>query len=228
MSTVDMMLYDPVAKMEDGKRVRIMRTTETNLGDFCADAYLNQAGDADIAIINAGGIKREIKKGNITRNDILALHPYGNYLTVVRVTGQQVLDALEWSVHAMPEEFGGFLQVAGMTFEVDPTIPTPCVEKDKIFDHVDETMERRVRNVLVGGKPIDPNEYYRLASTDNLLLKLGDGYAMLQGAEVLQKEVKLDNQLLIDYITGPLNGVIGETYADSYGQGRIVVANSAK
>jgi len=51
---------------------------------------------------------------------------------------------------------------------------------------------------------------------------------MLQGAEVLQKEVKLDNQLLIDYITGPLNGVIGETYADSYGQGRIVVANSAK
>ena len=148
-----------------------MRTTETNLGDFCADAYLNQAGDADIAIINAGGIKREIKKGNITRNDILALHPYGNYLTVVRVTGQQVLDALEWSVHAMPEEFGGFLQVAGMTFEVDPTIPTPCVEKDKIFDHVDETMERRVRNVLVGGKPIDPNEYYGLASTDNLLLK---------------------------------------------------------
>ena len=228
MSTVDMMLYDPVAKMEDGKRVRIMRTTETNLGDFCADAYLNQAGDADIAIINAGGIKREIKKGNITRNDILALHPYGNYLTVVRVTGQQVLDALEWSVHAMPEEFGGFLQVAGMTFEVDPTIPTPCVEKDKIFDHVDETMERRVRNVLVGGKPIDPNEYYGLASTDNLLLKLGDGYAMLQGAEVLQKEVKLDNQLLIDYITGPLNGVIGETYADSYGQGRIVVENSAK
>ena len=158
----------------------------------------------------------------------MTLHPYGNYLTVVRVTGQQVLDALEWSVHSMPGMSGGFLQVAGMTFEVDPTIPTPCVEKDSIFDHVDETMERRVRNVLIGGKPIDPNEHYRLAGTDNLLLKIGDGYTMFQGAEVLQKEVKLDNQMLIDYITGPLNGVIGEQYADPYGQGRIVVANSAK
>ena len=228
MSTVDMMLFDPVAKMEDGRPVRIIRSTETNLGDFCADAYLNQAGNADIAFINAGGIRKEIKKGDVTRRDLLSLHPYGNYLTVVRVTGQQVLDALEWSVHSMPGMSGGFLQVAGMTFEVDPTIPTPCVEKDNIFDHVDETMERRVRNVLIGGKPIDPNEHYRLAGTDNLLLKIGDGYTMLQGAEVLQKEVKLDNQMLIDYITGPLNGVIGEQYADPYGQGRIVVANSAK
>ena len=228
MSTVDMMLFDPVAKMEDGRPVRIIRSTETNLGDFCADAYLNQAGNADIAFINAGGIRKEIKKGDVTRRDLLTLHPYGNYLTVVRVTGQQVLDALEWSVHSMPGMSGGFLQVAGMTFEVDPTIPTPCVEKDNIFDHVDETMERRVRNVLIGGKPIDPNEHYRLAGTDNLLLKIGDGYTMFQGAEVLQKEVKLGNQMLIDYITGPLNGVIGEQYADPYGQGRIVVVNSAK
>ena len=228
-STVDLIIYDPVAKTEDGKSVRIVRNTETNLGDLCADAYLDQSGEADIAFVNGGGIRVQLNKGDITLNDILKVHPFGNSMTVIRITGQQVLDALEWSVHALPGEFGGFNQVAGLTFEVDPTIPSPCVQDaDGMFDHVDETMERRVRNVLVAGQPLDPAASYKVASHDYQLLNKGDGYTMYAPCEILQESVKLDNQVLIDYITGTLGGVVGEGYEEPYGQGRIVSVGAAE
>ena len=224
-TAVDLVMYDPYFTKSDGNPLRIVRQTETNLGDLCADAYLDQSG-ADIAFVNGGGIRSTIKKGDITLNDILKVHPYGNSLTVIEVTGQQVLDALEWSVHAEPGEFGGFNHVAGMTFEYDPTIESPCVQDENaMFDHVDESMPRRVRNVLVGGEPLDPAKTYTLASHNYQLLDNGDGYTMYAGANVLQNAVKLDNQVLIDYITGTLDGSIGAGYEDPYGQGRIAAVN---
>ena len=222
-TTVDLIIYDPVAKTDDGRSVRIIRNTETNLGDLCADAYLDQSSGADIALVNGGGIRVSINKGDITLNDILKVHPFGNSLTVIEATGQQVLDALEWSVHAMPGEFGGFDHVAGLTFEVDATIPSPCTQDDHgFFTGMQEGVERRVRNVLVAGEPIDPAKLYKVVSHDYQLLNNGDGYTMFEGATVLQESVKLDNQVLIDYITGTLGGVVGEDYENPYGQGRIV------
>ena len=224
-TAVDLYINDPVAKTEDGKSIRIIRRAETNLGDLCADAYLNQSGEADIAFVNGGGIRVQLNAGDLTLNDILRVHPFGNSLTVIEITGQQVLDALEWSVHSLPGEFGGFDQVAGITFTVDPTIPTPVVETaDKMFDHVDESMARRVSNVMVGGEPIDPERIYKVASHDYQLLNQGDGYTMFEGANVLQESVKLDNQVLIDYITETLGGVVSDGYDQPYGQGRITVA----
>ena len=226
-STVDLIINDPEAVTDDGKPVRIVRRAETNLGDLCADAYLDQAGEADIAFVNGGGIRVAINKGDITLNDIFMVHPFGNNLTVIEITGQQVLDALEWSVHSLPGEFGGFNQVAGLTFEYDSTIPSPCVQDDNgFFARVDESMERRVRNVLVGGEPLDPAKNYKVASHDYQLLNAGDGYNMYKGANVLQESVKLDNQVLIDYITGTLGGTIGAGYENPYGQGRIVSVNA--
>ena len=87
-------------------------------------------------------------------------------------------------------------------------------------------MERRVRNVLVGGEALDPAKTYKLVSTDYQLLDHGDGYTMYDGAPVLQQSVKLDNQVLIDYITGTLNGSVGAGYENPYGQGRIVALNA--
>ncbi len=226
-STVDLVIHDPTAVSADGKPVRIVRRSETNLGDLCADAYLDQAGDADIAFLNAGGIRVPLNKGDITLNDVLKVHPFGNNLSVIEVSGQQVLDALEWSVHAVPGEFGGFNQVAGLSFEYDPTIETPCVQDSNGFlDHIEEGMERRVRSVLVGGEALDPAKTYKLVSTDYQLLDHGDGYTMYDGAPVLQQSVKLDNQVLIDYITGTLNGSVGAGYENPYGQGRIVALNA--
>ena len=227
---VDLVISDPDSLDEEGNPVRIIRQRETNLGDLCADAYLDQAGDADIAFVNGGGIRAGLKAGDITLNDILMIHPFGNYLTVIEVTGQQILDALEWSVHSLPGEFGGFNQVAGLTFEYDDTIPSPAVENDDnmMFDHIDDTMERRVRNVMVAGEPLDPRKLYKLASHSFELLNNGDGYTMYQGAAVVQEAVKLDNQVLIDFITETLGGVVGGRYTDPYGQGRIVPVGAEK
>ena len=222
-TAVTLYINDPTEVTEEGKPVRIIRRAETNLGDLCADAYLDQSGEADIAFVNGGGIRVQLNEGDLTLNDILKVHPFGNSLTVIEVTGQQVLDALEWSVHSLPGEFGGFDQVAGLTFEYDATIESPVVEtEDKMFGSVDDSKPRRVRNVLVGGEPLDPEKIYKLASHDYQLLNNGDGYTMYAGANVLQESVKLDNQVLIDYITGTLGGVVGEGYDNPYGQGRIV------
>ena len=222
-SAVDLYIYDPTAVTEEGKPIRIVRRTETNLGDLCADAYLDQSGVADIAFVNGGGIRVQLNAGDLTLNNILTVHPFGNSLTVIEVSGQQVLDALEWSVHSMPGEFGGFNQVAGLTFEVDATIESPVLQdENQMFGGVDDTKERRVRNVLVAGEPLDPEKTYKLASTDYQLLNNGDGYTMYEGAKVLQESVKLDNQVLIDYIRDTLGGVVGEGYDNPYGQGRIV------
>ena len=222
-TAVDLYINDPTEVTEEGKPIRIIRRAETNLGDLCADAYLDQSGEADIAFVNGGGIRVQLNAGDLTLNNILTVHPFGNSLTVIEVTGQQVLDALEWSVHSLPGEFGGFDQVAGLTFEYDATIESPVIEDDsKMFAGVDDTKERRVRNVLVGGEPLDPEKTYKLASHDYQLLNNGDGYTMFAGAKVLQESVKLDNQELIDYITETLGGVVGEGYDNPYGQGRIV------
>ena len=222
-TAVDLYFYDPTARTDDGKQIRIIRRSETNLGDLCADAYRDQGGGTDIAFVNGGGIRVQLNAGDLTLGDILSVHPFGNSLTVIEVTGQQVLDALEWSVHSLPGEFGGFNQVSGITFEYDCTIESPVVaDENGMFVKVDDTKERRVRNVMVGNEPLDPEKTYTLASHDYQLLNNGDGYTMYKGCKVLQESVKLDNQVLIDYITDTLGGVVGEGYENPYGQGRIV------
>ena len=223
-STVNLVIYDPVAVGDDDKPIRIIRRMETNLGDLCADAYRAQSG-ADIAFVNGGGIRATISEGDITLSDILSIHPYGNYLCVVEVSGQQILDALEWGARSVPGENGGFLQVSGLSYEIDATVESPCVgDEHGMFTEIKGA--RRVRNVLVGGTPIDPVKKYTLAGHSYMLLESGDGFTMLGGAKLLQNCVKLDNQVLIDFIRETLQGVIGDEYADPYGEGRIVITDS--
>ena len=216
---VDLTVSNPTAMGDDGLPVRIVRNAETNLGDLCADAYRYVSG-ADVAFVNGGGVRVSIKASDITRNDILKVHPFGNALCVCEATGQQILDALELSVSLMPGEYGGFLQVSGLTFEVDTSIPSG-VKRDEKNMFVGVEGERRVSNVLVGGEPIDPEKTYTVASHNYLLHNGGDGYTIFQNCTFTQESVMLDNQVLLTYITEGLNGVVGEQYADPYGDGRI-------
>ena len=154
------------------------------------------------------------------------MYPYNVSLCMIEATGQQILDALEWGARVVPKEFGGFLQVSGLTYEIHSYIPTPCVaDENAMFAGVEG--ERRVKNVLVGGEPIDPERTYTLAGMDYILLNTGDGYTMFKDAPLLLDCVKTDNHVLIDYITETLGGVIGEAYADPYGQGRITIVENA-
>ena len=220
-SEVDLTVNDPVEKDGSGNPIRMIRRAETNLGDFCTDAYRAMTG-ADIAIMNGGGIRANIRKGDITYGDILNVFPWGNAVSVIKVTGQQILDALEWGARAVPGETGAFLQVSGMTYEIDPNIPSGCIE-DKNSMCAGIEGERRVKNVKIGDKDLDPAGTYTLAGTAYTLQNNGDGCTAFDGAELLQDQVMLDNQLMIEYIVNTLGGAIGEEYADPYGQGRITI-----
>ena len=225
-SQVTLTITDPEAVDTNGKPIRIVRSQETNLGDLCADAYLAQSG-ADVAFVNGGGIRVSIDAGDITLNNILKVHPFGNAMCVIEVSGQQILDALEWGSRSVPGELGGFLQVAGLTYEIHSYIESGCVtDENGMFAGVEG--ERRVKNVMIHGEPIDPAATYTLASHDYMLLNNGDGYTMFAGCKLLQDRVKLDNQVLMDYIIDDLGGVIGEQYEDPYGEGRIVIVETAE
>ncbi len=227
---LDAKLAEVVAKsdvaltiMDPETDVRIIRNAETNLGDLCADAY-RVMGGADVAVVNGGGIRTNIAAGEITLNDILKVHPFGNALCVVECTGQQILDALEWTARNVPGENGGFLQVSGMTYEIHTYIESSATMDDK-GNFTGVTGEYRVKNVMIGGEPLDVNKTYTLASHNYMLKSGGDGTCMFMDCKVLVDESMLDNQVLINYITGTLGGVVGEEYAQPYGQGRIVAVS---
>ncbi len=214
---VDLCITDPAT----GERM--VRSNETNLGDLCADAYRAMSG-ADIAIVNGGGVRKDIPAGDITYGQIIAVHPFGNEMCMVEVTGAEILDALEHSVAKMPGEFGGFLQVSGMSFTIDMSVES-SVETDENGMFVAVNGDRRVKDVMVGDEPIDPEKTYTLASHNFKLKSSGDGYSMFADNNFLLDSVMIDNQVLINYITDVLGGNVGEEYSDCYGQGRITIIN---
>ena len=206
----------------DGE-TRLVRSQETNLGDLCADAY-RAVLDADIAFVNGGGVRAPIKKGEITYGDVIAVHPFGNMACLIEATGQQILDALELgSMNVGVGESGGFLQVSGVTYEINPFIKSTVVLTDK-NEFVEVSGARKVYNVKVSGVAIDPAKTYTLASHNYMLKSGGDGYTMFKGNKILRDEVKIDNQVLIDYIQNDLNGRVGTQYAEP--QGRIKIATA--
>ncbi len=220
-ANVDVTIFDPEEKDASGNPVRMVRRAETNLGDFCADAIRWQGG-ADIGLINGGAVRTDIVMGDVTYNDIMSVFPFGNYLCVIEATGQQIVDALEWGGRSLPNENVGFLQVSGLSFEIDVSVSSGCrADENSMFAGV--SGERRVKNVTVNGQPIDPQKSYTVAGMDYLLLNHGDGHTAFDGAKLLQDRVKLDHQVLIDYISDVLDGAIGVQYADPYGEGRIAV-----
>lgn len=215
---------------------RMVRARETNLGDLCADAYRYVLGNgktgeaygpADIAFVNGGGVRADIDTGDITFGEVISVHPFNNVGCVVEASGQEILDALEMAARMAPEENGGFLQVSGLTYTIDTSVPT-TVETDDKKNFVKVAGERRVKDVLVGGEPIDPNKTYTLASHNYMLLDGGDGINMFRDNTVLVQPVILDNQVLITYIQDYLNGTVGADYQDPYGQDRIQILPAAQ
>lgn len=207
--------------VNDGNGVRRVRNGETNLGDLTADAYRYVLG-ADIGFSNGGGIRSSIAAGDITYNDTLKVFPFGNMGCVVEVTGQQVKDALEMGAMNYPEESGGFLQVSGVTYTIDSSIPSKVKLDDKRnFIGVDGAY--RVTDIKVNGEPLDLTKTYTVASHNYMLKNSGDGMTMFDGAKVVQDEVMSDVDLLSKYIRDNLGGNVGAAYANPEGEGRITV-----
>ena len=117
-------IYDPVAKDDAGKPIRIIRRVETNLGDLVADAYKVRTG-ADCAYTNGGGIRVNVEPGDIKLSDVKNVQPFGNIVCLLEVTGQQILDAMEWGCHVNPKESGGCRRSSGMKLKVDTSMADP-------------------------------------------------------------------------------------------------------
>ncbi len=211
---------------------RMVRSQETNLGDLCADAYRITSG-ADISFVNGGGIRVDVEEGEITYNEVINVHPFGNALCVVEATGQEIIDALEMSSRLVGVgENGGFLQVSGLKYTINTAIPSTVVTDDKGM-FVEVSGERRVSDVMVldsdSGEyvPIDLMETYKLASHDYMLKNAGDGINMFTDNVILQDSVMIDNQVLITYIQDYLGGVVSADYSNVYGEGRITIIDDA-
>ncbi len=225
---------DHLLTINDADGNRWVRKHETNLGDLCADAY-RYMFDSDIAFVNGGGVRADIAEGDITFQQIINVHPFGNTAVLAEVTGQQILDALEMGARVCPSENGGFLQVAGMKYEIHTYVEPNCVVgSDKMWaGPVDPEGEYRVKNVQILNKetneyePLDLEKKYTLASHNYMLKDMGDGFAMFgPNITILEDSGKLDNQVLIDYIQSmpEIDGVHQvEGYTDPEGEGRIKI-----
>lgn len=216
---VELTINDP----ETGERA--VRSVETNLGDLCADAYRAATG-AEIALVNGGGVRANIAVGDITYGNIIDVQPFGNSLCVVEATGQQILDCLEMGALHCPEEDGSFIQVSGLTYQINKSVPS-SVKTDKDGNFIGVDGEYRVCNVFVGEKPLDLNKTYTVASHNYYLLSYGGGMTMFRDCKLVAKEIALDNQALIDYITENLGGTVGEEYSNPRGSGRIKIIDKA-
>jgi 2',3'-cyclic-nucleotide 2'-phosphodiesterase (5'-nucleotidase family) len=222
-SAVTLSINDPVAVTDSGRPVRIIRTAETSLGDLLTDAFRVQTG-ADVALVCSASIRADLPRGDITMNDLISVYPFGNRICMREVTGQQLLDALEWGAKDTPREFVGFLQVSGLTFEIHTYIESSCrTGENNGFAGV--AGEYRVKNVMVGGEPLDLECTYKVAAVNYLLLNHGNGFTMFDGAKILWQSEEQDYLVVAEYIQNGLKGVVGEEYESPYGQGRIVAVD---
>lgn len=211
------------------------RDGETNLGDLITDAMLwsiqknpdsvTVPMENVLAITNGGGIRAPIHKGDVTKKDVNTVLPFGNTVAVVYITGAELLEALEASTYCTPKAVGGFPQVSGIEFIVDTSAA---------YDANDTTYPgstyygpksiNRVTIVSINGEEFDPEATYAVI-TNNFLAAGGDTYyAFANASAQFDTGLPLD-EVLMDYITEELGGVIGEEYAQP--QGRIVVCDHA-
>lgn len=213
---------------------RLVRNRETNIGNFCADAYRVVAG-ADIALVNGGGIRTDFPAGDITYKHLFDVHPFGNTLCMVEATGQEILDCLETCYrYALPAaeengtavgEDGGFQQVSGLKFTIDTSV-SPSVTTDEHDRMVSIDGPRRVKDVMVLNEageyaPLDANAVYTVASHNYLLKEGGSGCNMFADNTFLIDEGMADYQILITYMIDYLDGHIDSRYAQT--EGRITV-----
>jgi len=197
---------------------QMSRFGENILCNLVTDA-LKHYGGADVTIMNAGSVREDINAGDITYQEIINTMPFSNDVLVKNITGQDILDALEFGVRTFPNATSRFPQVSGITYKIDISIPSGVVvDKDEAFVNV--TGERRVYDVKVNGIALDVKKYYTL-STNSFIINGGDGYSMFEKhKDVLKTSVGVDNEVLLKYIETYLAGTVPEQYA--FTQDRIV------
>ncbi len=206
----------------DAEGNRLVRKQETNTGAFAADAlyflFDDMGLDVDVAIMNGGGVRNKAITGEISYLTAKQIHTFGNVACLQTITGQQLLDALEWGARDVANaECGGFLHVAGITYKVDPDWPSSVAMDEKGVWVGAPTGGYRVYDVQVFNKEtgayeaLDLTASYNLAGYNYTLRDLGDGFNMFSGAVNVLDYVMEDYMVLANYIKGFEGGVVGAT-----------------
>ncbi len=209
----------------NGEREPGNRTEETNLGDLITDALVwgaeREGTEVDAAVTNGGGIRASIAAGDITKKDINTVLPFGNTLSIVQVTGAELLEALEASTYCTPTSIGGFPQVSGIEFTVDTTKAYDQGELYPGSTYYGPKSIQRVTIETVGGEPFDANATYTIATND-FMAAGGDTYYAFAAASVNYDLGIAMDEVVMDYITDELKGTVT---AEAYGEpaGRITV-----
>ncbi len=238
----------------DAEGKRLVRSQETNTGDFAADAlyflFDDMGLDVDVAIMNGGGVRNKAVTGEFSYKTAKQIHTFGNVACLQTITGQQLLDALEWGARGVGtgEEIGGFLHVAGLTYKIDTAYPCTVVADEKGTWLNGPTAGYRVTDVMVYNKetgayePLDLAATYNLAGYNYTLRDLGDGYAMFDGAVNVLDYVMEDYMVLANYVKGFEGGTVEAAnspllkkypgmklnYAETTGCGRIEIGEFTK
>ena len=216
---------------------RMVRTREMPIGNLVTDAYRIMS-EAQIGFTNGGGIREDLKEGDITFSDIKAVHPFGNNIDTALVRGQTLADYLEFASSNVDKDYyeekngvlvpkgedGSFAHVSGMKYTVDTSIPTPVVFDEKnMFVKIDGT--RRVKDIKVlendAYVDIQMDKFYLVASHNYLLEECGGGANMFKDIKIVKKDLMLDYECLVNYIVDVLKGHLKDKY--SAPEGRITI-----
>ena len=254
IETIDQQLDQSIAKESDSFYIndpttgeRIVRKMETNLGDLTADAfywYFNEEKgiDCDIAINNAGGIRQDFPNGILTYRDCKSLMPFGNVVCIVKASGQQLLDALEFSIRFLPDE-SSILHCAGMKYQIDLSVEPTCKEDENgVWVDSPSSGKYRVHDVEIYNKetkqyePMDLTKTYTVSGVNYILRNSGGGLSMLKDTEVVLDYVGEDYMIFAEYLSAFKNNSINTknsplsnyenymiNYENIYGAGRIII-----
>ena len=210
------------------------RTEETNLGDLITDAILwyatkdgedmGVAKENVVALTNGGGIRAPIAIGDISKNDVNTVLPFGNTVAYITIKGEALLEALEASTYTTPDAVGGFPQVAGISFTIDTT---KTYDQGDLYPGSTYYAPKSINRVTidsVNGQAFDPEATY-VVVTNDFTAAGGDTYYAFSVATVVDTGTPMDEALMA-YITEVLEGTVP---ADKYAEpaGRITVVTEA-
>ncbi len=203
---------------------RLIRNTETNLMDFCADV-IREVSQTEVGFLNGGSLRGGIRRGTVTRGDLINVFPYENKIASVKMTGRQLLDGLEFSARFYPGESGGFLGVSGLEFTIDAGIESSLtLDEHSAFTGV--SGEYRVKNVKVNGEPLDLDRIYTVAAPDYLMTAGGDGFPFSGNCEICEISDERYFDMLQRYVRELPDQKIQDKYRNPDGLDRITVINS--
>jgi 5'-nucleotidase/UDP-sugar diphosphatase len=166
----------------DGERTNV-RARDTNLSNLICDAMAWKTR-ADVALTNGGGIRASIKSGKITIRDVLTVLPFGNTLYVIKMTGKEIMEVLNYAA-TIKEGQGAFLHTSGLTWK---------------------SVAGKVVEAKINNEPIIPEKIYTVV-TNNYMAQGGDGYTMLKDLPGYDTGFRMDS-IVVEYIQTALNGLI--------------------